>query len=405
MTTNYQLDYNAHVVTLENEFDIRKQLININVDKNAYDLLIQNMHFIHIKLEQIDTRAANLIKQQINKIGGEAAISKEAYSFTERTTDIILSASKKNLLILAKKLASRQYGLEKIAKEIEKCLENRSGVMQIGNKTFDFNHHTYIMGVLDFHKYVFGSLVSDKIVLKRVEALIQAGADIIDICGENLSKLDFNRIIEKEEIKKVIPLLYKIKNNFPEVVLSIDTCRFKVAKEALAAGVNLVNEVLPLKYNPDLVHLVSKYKCPVILMYHPSLNKKPRPLSSISDVIREIQSNVFYATSNGISKDRIIIDPGIGFGRSERDNFLILKQLSSFKHLNYPILVGLSKRSFLGDALRGRMKRTHISTIAANTIAIINGASIVRLQNPDQVQVMSNIIETINRTEDRGGSF
>ncbi|MCG8568596.1 MAG: dihydropteroate synthase [Spirochaetes bacterium] len=400
MTTNYQI-HNAHVLNLENEFDIRKELSNIDVDKRAHPLLVQNMHFMHIKLEQIDTRAANLIKKQINKIGGEAAISKDAYSYTERTTDVIVSASKKNLLFLAKKLASQQYGLEMIAREMEKCLENKSGVMQIGTKTFDFNHHTYIMGVLDFHKHLFGSILSDKMILKKAESLIEAGADILDLCGEKLSRYNYDKIDEKEEIDKLIPLIHKIKNNFPQIILSIDTSRFQVAKESLGAGVNLINEVIPLKYNPELINLVSQYQCPVVLMYNPTLNKNPKPLNSISDVIREIQSNVFYAAGNGIQKDKIIIDPGIGFGRSDRDNFLILKQLSSFKHLNYPILVGLSKQSFLGDALKGRMKKTQISSIAANTIAIINGASIIRLHSAEQIEVMRNINETLNKAEEK----
>lgn len=399
MTANHQLNFNAHIINLENEYDIKKELANVNVDKRAYELLIENMHFIHIKLEQVDTRAANLIKQQINKIGGEAAISKEAYSYTERTTDIIISASRKNLLFLAKKLSSHQYGLESVAKEIQKCLQNNSGVMEIGKKTFDFNHHTYIMGVLDFHKHLFGSFPSEKKILGKIEALMKSGAHIIDLCGEDLSKPNFNKIIEPEELEKVIPLIYKIKKAFPEITLSIDTCRFNVAREALGAGVDLINEVIPLKYNQDIISLISKYNCPVILMYNPNHNKNPRPLNSISDVVREIQSNVFYAVSNGIQKNKIIIDPGIGFGRSDRDNFLILRQLSSFKHMQFPVLVGLSKRSFLGDALNGKMRKTHISTIAANTIAIINGANIIRLHNPDQVEVMSNIISSINTPE------
>jgi len=109
---------------------------------------------------------------------------------------------------------------------------------------------------------------------------------------------------------------------------------------------------------------------------------------------------VNYSIGKGINKDKIIIDPGVGFGRSDKDNFLILRQLSSFKHLNLPILVGLSKRSFLGDALRGKMKQTLISTIAANTLAILNGVNIIRVHNVEHVATMVNIIDSMMRLDD-----
>lgn len=400
MSLEYQLNYNAHVINLSNKYEIKKQLSEVQVDKRAHELLLQNLEFMHIKLTQVDTRAANIIKKEISRLGGTAGISKEAYSYTARNTDVIIGASKKNFYVLIRRLGSRQYGLDRIAKEIEKCLINTSGVMTIGKKVFDFNHNTYIVGGMDFHKNLFSSRLNEKNVLKKVEQLLTAGADIIEMCGENLEKLHFNKEIEGDEIKKIVPLIHRIKSEFPELPLSVDTCRYNVAKATLDAGVDMINEVIPLKYNQEMISLIAKFKVPVVIMYNPNFNKTPKPLSSISDVIRDIQSNVFYAESNGVEKDKIIIDPGIGFGKSDKDNFLILRQLSTFNNLRYPVLVGMSRQSFLGSALKGEMARTTISSIATNTIAIINGANIVRIHDHRQIEVMRNVIHALKRAED-----
>ena len=183
--------------------------------------------------------------------------------------------------------------------------------------------------------------------------------------------------------------------------MSIDTGKYNIAKEALNAGVDIIIGAIPLKHNIEMLQLVAQKKCPIVLMNNNSfLNKSPKPLKSISDVIREIQSNISFALGYGVEKERIIIEPGIGFGRSRQDNFLILRQLSAFKCLNVPILVGLPKRSFLGEALRGKMQKAHISTITANTMAIINGANIIRVHDEEQTITMSKVIDVIRNIDD-----
>ncbi|OHD18796.1 MAG: hypothetical protein A2086_03220 [Spirochaetes bacterium GWD1_27_9] len=395
-----QLNYNAHIIKLDNEFEIKKELANVKTDKKAYDLILPKMIFLHLKLEQVDTRAANIIKQEIHSLGGEAAISKEAYSFTQRNTDMIISGSKKSLKILARKIMDQQFGLSEISKEIEKCLVNDIGVMKIGNKILDFKHKTYVIGIVGYYRYDSFSNFSEAKLLKKSESMIKAGAEIINISSENFST-KINKEEELKEIASITHLIKEIKKQFPDILLSIDVSNLSMAKEAVNAGVDIINKIVPLKYNEELANFIAHAKCPLVMMASSAgSNNIPKPLVSISDVIKDIQSNVSYAVGKGISKDKIIVDPGIGFGRSDKDNFLILRQLSSFKHLNLPVLVGLSKRSFLGEALRGKMKRTHISSIAANTLAIINGANIIKAHTAEQVATMVNIVESVMRVDE-----
>ncbi len=395
-----QLSYNVHTINLDNEYEIKKELANIKCDKKAYDLLLQKMVFLHVKIEQIDTRAANIIKQEIHSLGGEAAISQDAYSFTARTTDIIISGSKKSLKILAKKIFDKNYGLQEISKEIEKCLSSSVGVMKIGDRVLDFKHKTYIAGVVSYHKSEGIAVYSEDRIIKRVENMIAAGADIINITGEN-NIPHGDKEEELKELALVISLIKRVRRLFPDIPLSIDTAKIMVAKESLLSGVNIINKSFPLKFNEELIHLIAQTKCPIVMMANSAnSNGISRPIVSISDVIKDIQSNVSYAVGKGIAKDKIIVDPGIGFGRSDKDNFLILRQLSSFKHLNFPIMVGLSRRSFLGDALKGKMKRTLISAIAANTLAIINGANIIKAYTSEQAATMVNVIGSVMRIDD-----
>lgn len=401
MPTFEQTNYNTHVIHLNNEFEIRRELNNIKADKKAYDILIQKMVFLHIKLEQVDTRAANMLKQYLRSIGGEAVISKEAYSFTERTTDVILSASKETFRLLTKKLNSLPYGLGKISKELEKSLFSNYGIMSIKDKVLDFRHKTYIMGILRFDKMFRNPDSSSEDMLEKVGNMVNVGVDIIDICEENIAENIQNKDEEFEKTHQLIPLISAIKSKFPDLVLSINTGKFNIAKEALNAGVDILIENVPLKYNEQMLHLVAQKKCPIVMMHSNSfINHVPKPLNSISDVIRDIQSNISFAVGQGIAREKIIIEPGIGFGRRQKDNFLIIRQLSSFKYLNVPILVGLTKNSFLGEALRGKMTKTHISSITANTMAIINGANIIRVDDVEQAVTMVNIIDAIRNIDE-----
>ena len=390
-----QTNHNVHVLHLNNEFDIRRELYNIKTDKKVHDILIQKMIYLHVKLEQVDTRAANLLKRHMHSIGGEAVISKDAYSFTERTTDVILSASKETLGMLAKKISSLPYGLNNIAKEITKSLFSDIGIMKLKNSVIDFKHKTYIMGILRFNRFYRNGGYSQESLMNAVDAMFKAGVDIIDIVEDEGYKI-VDRKEEEDKANLIVALASAIKEEYHNLILSITTGNYHIAREALNNGVDILIEAIPLKYNEQMLQLVAKMKCPIVLMHgHSHHQKPPRPLNSISDVIREIQSNISFAIGQGIKKDRIIIEPGIGFGRSNQENYLILRQLSSFQYLNVPILVGLPRRSFLGEALRGKMEKTHISTIAANTMAIINGANIIRVDDVEQAVAMANIIDTI----------
>ncbi len=394
--SSFNSQYNTHIIKLENEYELKKELSNIKVDRKAFDILVPKMTFLHIKIEKVDTRAANIIKQYLSSIGGEAAISKDAYYFTDRYTDMIISASKKNLSLLVKKISDGKYGLPEIAKEIEKNLQENLGIMKIGSKILDFNQKTYIMGILNFSKEEFmnGNFVI-KNFLKKIENIVKNGADFIDLYNE----IFYNRN-SNEDIKEILPniasLIKVVKLEFPDILLSFYTSKIEIAKEIFKAGIDLINQIIPLKYNEELIKLIVQNKIPIILIHNSNiLNNHVKPLSSATEVLRDMQSNISYALGKGIEKDKIIIDPGIGFVKSDKDNLLILKQLSSFKIFNLPLLVGLARNNFLNEVIKGGIDHCLLCSITANIIAIINGANIIRVSDSEQITTIKKIIDSI----------
>lgn len=398
---SFDNQYNAHIIRLEDEYDLKRELINIEVDRKAFDILVPKMTFLHIKLEKVDTRAANIIKQYLNSIGGEAAISRDAYYFTDRYTDMIIGGSKKNLYLLVKKIADGKYGLQEIAKEIEKNLYENCGIIKIRDKVLNFNQNTYIMGIFNISKEeLLKENLNIKNILKKIENIIKNGAEIIDIFCEIFHNKNYYEEI-RDILKNVGLLIKALKLEFPDILLSIDTSKIEVAKDVLNSGVDLISKTIPLKYNEDLIKLIAKNRTPIILMHSTKiLNNSFKPLSSITEVLRDIQSNISYAVSKGIRRENIIIDPGIGLGKSDKDNILILKQLSSFKTFNLPILVGLSRHNFLGEAIKGKVDNCLLCSITSNILALVNGANIIRVNGIEQVAIIKKIIDSIKNRSD-----
>lgn len=395
-----QTNYNVHILQLNNEFDIRRELSNIKTDKKVHDLLIQKMVYLYVKLEQVDTRAANLLKKHMHSIGGEAVISKDAYSFTERTTDVILSASKENLALLAKRIENLPYGLSAISKQLMKSLSSEGGLLKIGDKVLDFKHNTYIMGSIKLFKNEFTfstSSINQEIIFKNIESLQKAGVKLVELV-EAKEETIYDKAEEEKKISILLNLIKNIKTQFPELILALRTSSYLIAKECIESGVDVLNIGLPLKFYEQILHFCARYKTPICILHGSVKEKGVKSLSSISDVIREIQSNVAFVNGLGITRDRIIVEPGIGLRRKSGDNLLILRQLSSLQYLNIPILVSLSRKSFIDDFVKDKIKKSIISSIVAHTMAIINGANIIRVANVDQAVIITNIIEIIKNT-------
>lgn len=245
-----------------------------------------------------------------------------------------------------------------------------------------------VMGVLNVTPDSFsdgGEFFKLDAALKQAEKMVKAGAAIIDVGGES-SRPGARSINADEEIDRILPVIETIKNEF-EVLVSVDTYRERVARTAvLEADADIVNDISALRFSDQMADTIAKLEVPVILMHikgtPENMQKDPFYKDLIPELKQYFHAAIDFALSKGIKKEKVIIDPGIGFGKRLQDNIEIVKKLHEFEEFELPISMGLSRKSFLG-AISDEpdpVKR-EAETITANIIAILNGVSIIRVHN------------------------
>jgi dihydropteroate synthase len=274
------------------------------------------------------------------------------------------------------------------------------------NRVLDFQERRYVMGILNCTPDSFypGSRVQEfDQAVQRARAMIQAGTDILDVGGES-TRPGSDPVQASEEIRRVVPVINKIRE-LSDVLISIDTRKVEVAEEALAAGADLVNDVSALRDNLPLGRCVAGRDVPVILMHMrgepKNMQENPQYRDVIAEITEELAGSVDFARSCGIREDRIIIDPGIGFGKRLQDNLAILRELRALKTLGYPILIGLSRKSFIGTVLDKSVDQRLTGTVAANMLALMNGADILRVHDVEEAVDTVKMFEAVRRSADR----
>lgn len=251
--------------------------------------------------------------------------------------------------------------------------------IDIGGKKFYIGGHTYIMGILNMTPDSFsdgGSYKSKDEALRRVEKMISEGADIIDAGGES-TRPGYQKISDEAEIERVVPVIEAIKARF-DIPVSVDTYKSGVAETALLAGADLVNDIWGFKYDRHMAEIVKAYDAACCLMH----NQEGTVYSNfLEDVAHSLKESVQLAENAGISRHKIIIDPGVGFGKTYEQNLLVLKYLESFKSIGLPVLLGASRKSAIGLTLQVPAGERLPGTIAATVLAVMKGVSFVRVHD------------------------
>lgn len=274
-------------------------------------------------------------------------------------------------------------------------------VIEIRNKTFDFSTKKYCMGIINItpDSFYSGSRVSVGKVLEVVNRMVEDGVDIIDIGGES-TRPGSDPVPEEEELKRVIPAIKEIRKNFPSIPISVDTYKSKVAQEAIQNGADIINDISSGTFDKNMIKVVAEYQCPVILMHIKGTPKNMQQNPEYKDVVREItqflKNRIEEFEKNGVKPENIIIDPGIGFGKTLEHNIQIIKRLAELKQLKKPILIGISRKSMIGMILNGIPPEERLTgTIVLNTIALLNGASIIRVHDVKEGKQTCQIVENI----------
>ncbi len=272
--------------------------------------------------------------------------------------------------------------------------------IQCGNKILDLSSRTHIMGILNVTPDSFsdgGKYFEPELAIERGLRMAEEGADIIDIGAES-TRPGAEPVTVEEELRRMIPVLKGLlkKTNIP---ISIDTYKSSVAEASLRAGAQMINDISGLRFDPQMKEVIARFQVPVILMH---IKGEPRNMQQnpiYEDLIGEIYvylaESIRIARGARISQENIIIDPGIGFGKRLMDNYEIVKRLKEFQGLRCPIMIGPSRKSFIGKVLETPADQRLEGTIAVVAIGIQNGAHIVRVHDVKEVSRACRIVDLL----------
>lgn len=274
---------------------------------------------------------------------------------------------------------------------------------QIRNSTFVWGQRTYLMGVLNVTPDSFsdgGQFNTLETALTQARGLIAAGADLLDIGGQS-TRPQAEEISLDEELNRVMPILQAVRQE-SDIPISIDTTRSTVASAAIAAGADVINDISGGSFDPEMLSTVAQLGVPIVLMHIRGTPKTMQQLTDYQDLIGEItdflQRQKEAAIACGVNSAHIAIDPGIGFAKTYAQNLEILRRLAEFRQLNCPILVGVSRKSFIGHILNQPEPRQRVwGTAAACSAAIVGGSDILRVHDVREMQDVCQVMDAIWR--------
>lgn len=261
---------------------------------------------------------------------------------------------------------------------------------------FEYGKKTYIMGILNVTPDSFsdgGNFNKIEDAIKHAKDMIADGVDIIDIGGES-TRPGHKYVEVDEEIKRVIPIINKLKQEI-NVPISIDTYKAKVAEEALKLGVEMINDVWGLKKDKDMANVVAKYDAYVCIMHNQNGTDYDKDI--IESIKESLKESIDRALKAGVKKEKILLDPGIGFGKTFEQNLEVLKRLGELNDLGYPILLGTSRKSVIGNVLNVDPKERLEGTIATTVLGIRDGVDIVRVHDVKENLKAAKMADAIYR--------
>lgn len=400
---------------------LRAEMEAIGADPAGTRIMVPKGLFHAVRLDNVPHAAASILKQEMLSKGGEVAVSRAVYLGQDSRASVLILGTEAQYRRLIPKLRPQPMrSLRTIADELQALLGAvwaHPAPLTIGPLTCDWGSRTYVMGILNVTPDSFsgdgllarmesGSPALVEAALRQAARLVEEGADILDIGGES-TRPGAVPVSAEEEIRRVVPVIERLAREL-SVAISIDTYRASTAAAALDAGAHLVNDVWALAADPDMPALVAARGVPVLLMhnrraeasYDPQLGGRyqgTRYADLLGDVIAELRERVDQAVAAGIDRGRIIVDPGIGFGKTVEQNLEVLDRLAELRSLQLPILIGTSRKSFTGYTLQLPPAQRLEGTAATVALAIDRGADIVRVHDVQAMVRAARIADAVVR--------
>lgn len=355
--------------------DIQQELNDIGFDKTYISKAKDKFDYKNFKIYNLTIAQANILKQTAISVGADCGTNRETITGKIDSTDCILGGSISQIKKISQKLQYQPFGL----KTLGQILEEKTTITK--------PQKTKIVGILNITKNSFsdgGQYFEYQDSIKHLQELISQGADIIDIGAE--STKPYSKPIEsKEQLNKLLPILEYIKEKNLDIPISIDTRSAEVAKKCIEYGAKIINDVSGLDYDKEMINVLVEYPNIKIIIQHSqgtpeNMQISPQYNNLMDDIYINLKNKVDYAISKGIKKENIIIDPGIGFGKTKEQNFEILKRWQEFKTIGCPILIGLSRKSLLNIPDADNTEKD-LYSLALNSILMNEKIDYIRVHN------------------------
>ena len=360
-----------HIYKLGTIADKKAALKALNVESGGVGIMAKKMELMYFFIKDLKTPAANILKQDALSIGAELAVPSGVILCEQPTYDCILIGTRKHMELLSRKELAQPFGLKRVAEELKRFLSIKE-------------HTTKIMGVINANDDSFfeGSSFTAESAVQKCQKMIDEGADIIDI-GAVSSRPGADEVSETDELERIKPIcdLIKAQKLYEKTTFSIDSYTPSVVEYALKSGFTLINDITGAS-DERIIKLAVAYDATLCIMHMQgtpqTMQKDPHYKDIMVEVSAFFQERIEKCEGLGLSKDQIIVDVGIGFGKTLTHNLTLIKNMTHFKVLGCEVLVGASRKSMIDKITPCATEQRLPGTLAIHLKAVENGASIVR---------------------------
>jgi len=365
--------------------NLENELEQIGFDKSYLHKAVDKFRYKNIKIFDLTIPQATVLKQTAISVGADCAVHRETITSKIEKTDCILGGSFSQLKKISQKLRKQPFKLSKLADLIDKNLDFKFNPLTINATVFDFTR-PYIVGVLNLTQNSFsdgGDFFEFDNAVKHLFEMIEDGADIIELGAES-TKPSSSPVSAELQLEKLLPVLKLIKEKEIKIPISVDTRSAEVAQKCVEAGADIINDVSGLEYDELMAETVARLNIPIIIQHSKgtpeNMQINPTYTNLMDEIFIKLKNTTDFAIKNGIKPENIIIDAGIGFGKTKEQNFEIIRRVEELFALNFPVMLGVSRKNLLGITDQSNEAKD-IFTLALNSTIIDKKINFIRVHN------------------------
>ncbi|HWJ04126.1 MAG TPA: dihydropteroate synthase [Verrucomicrobiae bacterium] len=398
--------FRARVLEICNEAEAKKAITKVGTDPGGAAVMVPKALHRVIKVDNIPVQAAQILKQEMLAKGGEVAVHRGVIGCSVDTCDVVLMGTKRQYSLLCNKLQAQPFKLKQIGAAIANCLkvypQHNLKTLDCRGLSLALGEKTLVMGILNVTPDSFsdgGKFFDRAKAIDHALEMVELGADILDVGAES-TRPNAEFVSAEDEWTRLMPVLEAILPNVT-VPVSIDTYKAQVAERALQAGAHIINDIWGLQADPGMADVIAGYQAPVVIMHN---QKGTEYRDLMGDIFKFFEHSLSLARKAGVKEENIILDPGIGFGKTTQQNLQVMARLGEFRSFGYPILLGTSRKSMIGNTLDLPVDQRVEGTAATVALGIAAGMDIVRVHDVKEMARVCKMSDAIVRLQ-RGEGY